>query len=441
MNKRLRISAPILWIVATVVLLMGLLAYFTYANYRRQQDLMGELLTREGVSLIQALEDAQREDMRRAIGTGVVILLIGGAGFYFLSVLQRSQAMQEALSETRSYAKHVVDSISNGVFSVDREGWVVSMNRAAGEILGIAPDEAVGRFYRELIAEGPCRLEPVIQQGEKFLEKEMACRSVQGHALEVVVSASQLRNDEGVVLGAVVVIRDLREIRRLQEQLRRSERLASVGQMVAGLAHEFRNPLSTIKGFARYFQRKYKEASEDGEYANLMIQEVDRLNRVITDMLGFAQPLQPQIQAVDFQTVLDRALTLCDGAISEKRIQLHTKIKENGSPTADVDLMIQVMVNLIQNAVQAVEKEGRVDIEVEREGLETVIAISDDGEGITAEDRERLFDPFFTTKSGGTGLGLSIVHSIVERHGGRIEVDSEPGQGTQFRVIIPQVEV
>lgn len=561
---RYRPYASVVWIAAMVVLLLGLLSYFTWANYRRQQDLLADLLTREGRSLIRAMEagaraeierpswgiphfqrlideltrsvdvagvavhnraggvtlsageppalsmdqlqalladslsqgitlpsgqafavadrfrpyavgarhdldatwqawrdssgfvdrfasvsislstrhfqEAQREDTRRAAGTAVLILLIGGAGFFVLTVLQRAQATQSALSEARGYARHVVDSISNGVFSVDRNGHVVSMNAMAGQILGVSPADAVGMFYRDLISEGPCRLEPTIQEGFQVLEEEITCRSLHGRSLEVVVSASQLRNDTGEVLGAVVVIRDLGDLHRLQDQLRRSERLASVGQMVAGVAHEFRNPLSTIKGFARYFQRKYSESPEDGEYADLITAEVDRLNRVIEDMLRFAQPLEPQRQSVDFGELVERARALCRTTIESKGLVVEYLGEPGQTLTADGDLLIQVLVNLIDNAGQAVGEGGHIGLELTRHRGRVVISVTDDGPGIGDIDSSRLFDPFFTTKSSGTGLGLSIVYSIVERHRGHIEVDSPPGQGACFRVILPQEE-
>ena len=561
---RYRAYASVVWIAAMVVLLLGLLSYFTYANHRRQQDLLADLLTREGRSLIHAMEagaraeierpswgiphfqrildelvksddvlgvavhdraggvtlsaghspdlttaqltdlladslsrgvtiesgeafavahpfrpytvgarhtldatwqawrdstgfvdrfaavslslstkhfrEAEREDARRAAATAVLILLIGGTGFFILTVLQRAQATQSALSEARGYARNVVDSISNGVFSVDRSGLVVSMNAVAGRILGVSPEDARGLFYRDLIAEGPCRLEPTIQDGIQILDEEIACVSIHGQRLEVVVSASQLRDDAGEVLGAVIVIRDMGEIHRLQDQLRRSERLASVGQMVAGVAHEFRNPLSTIKGFARYFQRKYSESPEDGEYADLITGEVDRLNRVIEDMLRFAQPLEPQRQVVDFGDLVERAQALCGGMIESKRLLVECRASTDGTLTADADLLIQVLVNLIDNAGQAVDEGGHIDVELSRRDAEAVIAVTDDGSGIAADDMERLFDPFYTTKDTGTGLGLSIVHSIVERHRGRMEVDSQPGHGACFRVVLPQEE-
>ena len=381
---------------------------------------------------------AQQEDLRRAIGTGIVILLLGGAAFGILFVMQSSHAVKQALGEARSYAQNVVDSISNGVFSVDRQGRVVSINDVACQILEVSLDRVIGSYYRELISEGGCRLEPTIETGERILEQEMVCIALGGERVEVSVSVSQLRDDEGEVLGAVVVMRDLREIHELEDQLRRSERLASMGRMVAGVAHELRNPLSSIKGFARYFQRQYSDSAEDGDYARLMIQEVDRLNRVITDMLSFAQPVKPKRAEVDLGEVVDHALLLCEAEIQEKEIGVDRELAAALTRIrVDRDLLIQVLVNLLRNGVEAMAERGRLIVAARAFDGRVEISVADTGCGIADEDRSRIFDPFFTTKQGGTGLGLAIIHSIVESHGGRIHVDSQPGKGAAFRIELP----
>ena len=439
MKSRLprKFQSPALWIIVAVVLLMVLQGYYAYSNYRRQQDLVAEL--RENRELaVEHIVQAQQEDVRRAVGTGVVVLLLGGAALYFLSLTQRTYAVNRALSETRSYAQNVVDSISNGVFSVDRQGRVVSINDVACKILEVEPEEVVGLYYRELISEGNCRLEPTIEAGERVLEKEMICIARDGDRVEVSVSASQLRNDEGEVLGAVIVLRDMKEIHALEDQLRRSERLASMGRMVAGVAHELRNPLSSIKGFARFFQRKYADSAEDGEYGQLMVQEVDRLNRVITDLLSFAQPIAPRRAEVDLAEVVDHALMLCEAEIEEREVDVERNFPAGLEPTqVDRDLLIQVLVNLIRNGVEAMAKGGRLTVGAEQADGRTEIGVTDTGCGIAPEDRPSIFDPFFTTKQGGTGLGLAISHSIVESHGGRIQVESRPQEGTAFKIEIP----
>jgi two-component system sensor histidine kinase HydH len=381
---------------------------------------------------------ARHEDIRRALGTGAVLLLFGGAAFYFLMVAQRNQTIQKTLEETRTYSQNVVESISNGVFSVDKQGSLVSLNSVASTMFGISPAEALHRHYCDLLVDGSCRLEPTIERGERILEKEMVCRTLGGKEMVVSVSASQLKSREGEVLGAVVVLRDLHQIRSLENQLRRSERLASMGQMVAGIAHELRNPLSSLRGVAKYFERKYGTVPEDSDYANLMIQEVDRLNRVITDLLRFAQPVHPRREEIILKAVVDHALRLCSTEIEDRGINVEQDFADDlPDVQADSDLLVQALVNLFLNAVEAMKDGGHLKISL-GSGEESIeIMIADDGTGISSEEREHIFDPFFTTKPGGTGLGLAIVHSIVEAHSGKIYVDSAPGKGTTFRIELP----
>ncbi|MEW6754505.1 MAG: ATP-binding protein [Candidatus Latescibacterota bacterium] len=389
----------------------------------------------------QRFVQAQREDARRALGTGVVILFLGGAALCFLFVTQRANAARQALSVTQTYAQNLVDSISSGVFSVDRNGKVVSMNHVACQILQITPEQAIGRSYRDLVAHGDCPLEPTIRTGERILEKEMSCTSLGGGRVEVSVSASQLCNEVGEVLGAVVVLRDLREIRALEDQLRRSERLASMGRMVAGVAHELRNPLSSIKGFARYFQRKYAQSPQDGEYAQLLVREADRLNRVITDLLSFAQPPKPHRAAVSVPEVVEHALRLCQAEIQDHGITVERRFAAGLQPLqADRDLLVQALVNHFRNGVEAMPGGGRLTVAAQPADGLTRISVTDTGHGIAPHDRPHIFDPFFTTRPGGTGLGLAIIHGIVAGHGGRIEVESQPGQGAAFHLMLPAGE-
>ncbi|MBI2502840.1 MAG: PAS domain-containing protein [Candidatus Latescibacteria bacterium] len=405
-------AALALWIIAAVALLMVLQGYYAYTHHQREQAMV--------------------------VGTSAVILLLGGTALYLLLASRQLRAANQALGQAQSYAQHVVESISNGVISVDRQGRLISINGVACDLLGVSAAQAGGRYYYELVAQGDCRLEPTIERGERLLEKEMSCVSLSGKKVEVSVSASQLRDGEGEALGAVIVLRDLRELRDLEDQLQRSERLASMGRMVAGVAHELRNPLSSIRGFARFFQRKYRGSTEDGEYAELLVREVDRLNRVITDLLSFAQPALPQRAPVDLAEVVEHALLLCQPEIQEKAIALHRDL-EAGLPRVPVDrdMLVQVLVNLIRNGVEAMDKGGELALGMRRIGEQVELSVADTGSGIGDQDRMRVFDPFFTTKQGGTGLGLAIVHSIVQGHRGQIRLESRPGAGTTFRVELP----
>jgi two-component system sensor histidine kinase HydH len=219
----------------------------------------------------------------------------------------------------------------------------------------------------------------------------------------------------------------------------RSRRLASVGRLAAGVAHEIRNPLSSIKGFATYFKEKYHNFSEGAQTAEIMIQEVDRLNRVVSQLLEFAKPVKVSAKPVNVRKLLEDSLRLIEKQIQGKNI----KIEKTFSPEVedafiDSDKINQVLLNLYLNAIDAMEKGGTITVDLKphewKKGIE--IIIKDTGSGISEKDLPNIFDPYFTTKPEGTGIGLAIVHNIIEAHNAEIKVESLPGKGSTFTILI-----
>jgi len=262
----------------------------------------------------------------------------------------------------------------------------------------------------------------------------------EGRTIPLEVIATTLREENSDFAGHVILFRDMTEVRRLKEEIARSRRLASLGNLAAGVAHEIRNPLSSIKGFATWFRERYRDNPEDRETADVMIREVDRMNRVITQLLEFAQPLAMNRVPTLLPAVIRHALKMVEGEARNKGIALETdlpaEIGENPIPL-DADRMTQVFLNLYLNALAAMEAGGILRVSLTRRDEQTVqIIIADTGSGIPKEDLPRVFDPYFTTRSSGTGLGLAIVHKIVEAHGGEVRLESEPGQGTTVTILL-----
>jgi two-component system sensor histidine kinase HydH len=249
-----------------------------------------------------------------------------------------------------------------------------------------------------------------------------------------------LTDDDDAQLGTVLLLRDLSDVKALQERVKRVERLASLGKLAAGVAHEIRNPLGALKGFLQYFQRKLSLPEQDKTYLTVMIQEVDRLNAVISSLLDFARPKEPNPEPCDIDDLLRHVLTLTEGDMQAKHIRVALDIAEE-LPRVSLDRhqMVQVLLNMLLNAVQAIEPGGQITIGA---GVRTDIgqlelSVSDNGKGIAADDLPRIFDPFFTTQKQGVGLGLAIAHTIVENHHGEITVESEHGDGTTFQIRLP----
>jgi two-component system sensor histidine kinase HydH len=234
------------------------------------------------------------------------------------------------------------------------------------------------------------------------------------------------------------LFKDLREVQALQKALARSQRLASVGSLAAGVAHEIRNPLSSIKGFATYFRERYSHIPEDREVSSIMIQEVDRLNRVVSQLLAFAKPVSINKQPVPVSDVIHKTLKLMERQSGDRQIDIETKIQP-GLPLIpmDSDQMGQVLLNLLLNSAESMTSSGRIVISATLNQDRLILQISDNGSGISETHLSQIFDLYFTTKTTGTGLGLAIVHNIVEAHDGDIKVESLAGKGTTVTIRIP----
>jgi len=242
-------------------------------------------------------------------------------------------------------------------------------------------------------------------------------------------------------LGHVLLFKDLREVRKLRQAIERNQRLATVGKLAGGVAHEIRNPLSSIKGFATYFKEKSPDIPEDQKIATIMIQEVERLNKVVGQLLEFSRPIQVESKTTAIIPFVQDSLRLVEKIATDQQIELKTEMPSDlPQVNFDPDRINQILLNLYLNAIEAMPSGGTLTVAVEqpenRRGI--VIRIEDTGRGILTDDLAHIFDPYFTTKTSGTGLGLAIVHNIVEAHGGEIRVASQPDQGTQISIFLPQ---
>jgi two-component system sensor histidine kinase HydH len=384
------------------------------------------------------LEEARREDIRHALLMGVILLILGSAAFYFIFVVQNYYLVDRTLAEMRSYTENVVESMASGLVTVDTNGRIVSTNRKASHLLGLDTRQVQGRPLERLIPSQFLNINEVIEQERGILEREVDCPSGLG-TIPLSVSVTPLKDSEGGNMGAVIILRDLREIRELQEKVRRSERLAALGRLASGVAHEIRNPLSSIKGFAQYFRDKFETGSEDRSYADIMIQEVERLNRVITQLLDFGRPKELRLDLHPLSQIMEHPLQLIRADLNKRGIKLIESPFPEDKIKADSDQITQALLNIFLNAMEAMERGGEVRVKTvgksERGGVE--IWISDSGPGISQGNLSKIFDPFFSTKKKGTGLGLAITANIIEAHGGEILVESREGKGTTFKIFLP----
>ena len=290
-----------------------------------------------------------------------------------------------------------------------------------------------------------------LDAGKVIPERDADLFRSKANPLPVSLSAAKIIGSEGAFLGYLFILRDLGEIRRLQKQLRQSERLSALGNLAAGVAHEIRNPLSSIKGYATYLTEKLKNDKMAYATGNILIQETERLNRVMSDLLSVAKPLDLRLQPVRIENVLEQAVRVISSDAEEKGVAVHLRLPRpgdlpQGEARLDPDRLIQALLNLLVNAVQATEPGGSIEVALESgrehaaggDGVFWSISISDTGCGMSAQTVAQLFTPYFTTKASGTGLGLVLTQQIVERHGGEIKVFSQPGKGSTFTILLPR---
>ena len=384
-----------------------------------------------------------RESTKQSILNAVILLLIGFSGIISIIVAYNYRVARANLSRIKAFSDSIVENIPVGLLFISESGRIVTMNNACEKMLRISCLESVSRYAADILPPQLVALSQEALRSSEILIREIDV-PVQGKNMLFETSASVLHDDDGHFLGYIILLRDITETRHLKREMQRKERLASLGSLAAGVAHEIRNPLSSIKGFATYFKERYKDVPEDKDTAEIMIREVERLNRVIGQLLEFARPMNVQQRTIDVNGILRHSLGMIRKQAASQGITIDAQDLADEPVYAyiDQDRIGQVLLNVYLNAIEAMTNGGVLKIWIEKDEVNDTIAInvSDTGCGIPGADIGRVFDPYFTTKQSGTGLGLAIVHKIVEAHGGQVKIASTEEKGTTVSLILPAKE-
>lgn len=348
--------------------------------------------------------------------------------------------MAQSLMNTRSHTEIIMESMVDGIITIDNDGKVTAINNAARRIMGLN-QEVIGINYVSLFsshARFPSVLLETLHTGKNFIGYEEEFGRSDGTIVPISVSTSMLSNNQEI-LGAVVVFKDLSEHKVFEDRVRRVDRLAAVGELAAGVAHEIRNPLAAISGSVQILVDELPEDHSSRVFGDVVLKEVDRLNAVIEDLLYFAKPSKNFVSCVHPNELVANTLSLLSPSLKKELVVLDKYFDPTlGLIAVDAELIKQVLVNLLLNAVQALPPEGgkiTVSTQTANEGIE--IIVKDSGTGMDPESLPRIFDPFFTTKVTGTGLGLAVSNKIVEIHRGYIRVESTVGIGSTFTICLP----
>lgn len=383
-------------------------------------------------------EEAMAEDLRTNIIILGLIFLLSVTGVVTLFWAQNLMKSRRLLKDTRAFAAEIVANLPVGIVVVGDEGRILYINSVARTLLDVSGSQSLGMSASAILPEPIITLQAGISDQNPVVEREISLNTKGRPAIPVTVSVTDVVNDDGKPLGFMVVLKDLSELRHLEMEIQRREKLAAVGNLAAGIAHEVRNPLSSIKGYASFLGSQFDPASDQRKAAEIMGQEVDRVNRVISELLEFARPSDLKRKPTMVGDLIRHSVKIVAHEAEFAGVSITCGVQPDlPAVMLDPDRMTQVMLNLLINAIQAMNKGGRLKVEAQSTGGKLVVTVSDTGPGIPEEDLAHVFNPYFTRKKNGTGLGLAIVVKIVESHGGSVHIQSKSGAGTSVVVTLP----
>ena len=394
-----------------------------------------------------------------AVSIGYIALHVGLLALVWRTwrgVTRQAQAIDDAnrdlkvantqMEESEARFRKLFDEAPVGYHEVDTDGHITRVNRTELDMLGYAADEVLGRPLWEFVEEPEIVREEFFKQVNGTIETgsayERMYRKKDGTLLPVLADTPLLRDNEGHVIGARTTVQDITELKEVQERLQETSRLASVGELAAGVAHELNNPLGSIMGFTELLlDEDLPQSARDD--LQTVYSDVQRAARIVQNLQSFARRDEPTRQYVDVTDVVQKALEIKSYHLRVNNVQVTTRFAKHVLYTMlDEHQVLQVIVNILGNAEQAIvgaNRDGRISIDVSRSGDQIKLTIADDGPGMAPETLKKVFHPFFTTKEvgEGTGLGLSICYGIVKQHGGDLWAESVPGEGATFHITLP----
>lgn len=363
--------------------------------------------------------------------TSIITTVTGFVSLALLAgqLVEELRRSRQRISRLEQLSEEIVNSLDSGLLALNPRGEVERLNRTGLALLGIEDhSKVIGKPLRELL--------PGL--GE-VTGNEMRELGIQGQMRKVLITKVDLPESHSMIL-----LRDLTEVLDLEDRVRRQERLAGVGRLATGVAHEIRNPIASISGAAQILASASEDADERSRLTNLIVRESERVDRLVNQLLRFAKPTLPQRTAIRMDEILEECVEMVQARPDFKDIDVEFVVDVKGplQIQANRDEMTEVVTNLLVNSMQAFAEHDsvrskRLTIEGRRNGRGVEVRVSDNGPGIPREFRNRIFDPFFTTKAAGTGLGLAQVHKIVRDHNGEVDLETEEGKGTALTIRLP----
>lgn len=380
---------------------------------------------------MEKIEQASRQDTLRLVIFAFLLILFGSLAIVSLFLVQAYRLTRASLSRITVFSDALVKNLPIALVAVDKDGKVLTCNLHADALIAGSCRESTGKEAALLLA--PEFIELLKKTGPRggvVYEDVIISSEKSGQMIWEAVAAAF--SEEGGPEGKILLARDVTDIRRMEKEVVKSRHLHAIGSLAAGVAHEIRNPLSSIKGFAVYFKRRLAGHPEDEETADIMIAETERLNRVVSRLIDFARPTPLKNEWVALDDLVRQTLLLVSAKAQDQSVEMRFETPEPLPPVwADPDQIKQVLLNIFLNALAAMPQGGQLTVAFTVEKAFLEIMIMDTGEGIDEDDLPRIYDPYFTSKPAGTGLGLAIVQKIMEAHGGDVRIESKTKAGTK----------
>ncbi len=360
----------------------------------------------------------------------------------------------DQLDRVFSFHKGIIQNISAGIVTVDLEGRVTFANRAALQATGYKSDEILSRPLSTVFAdkeEGQNVIRQILNDKKMFESRETQLVSSDGQSIPIGFSTTLLyQGAENKPSGVIFIFRDISDLNNFRKQMARMDRLATLGELSAGIAHEIRNPLAGIKTSAQVLEESFSPGDFRSQLVSRIVKEIDRSNKLLQRFFNFAKPSRPKPQFHSLVSIIDGVYLLLANRLAKRKILFEMEIEENLPPVfIDESQFEQVILNLFLNAMDAMQDGGKIKVAAHMENTSAEgdpatrkyvrVEVRDNGKGIEENMLERIFNPFFTTKSNGVGLGLSITSRLLDENNCKIEVSSTPGKGSVFTVLLPHV--
>jgi two-component system sensor histidine kinase HydH len=389
------------------------------------------------------LENTVRRYRYQMIFMSLTLLLVGLGGWISLMAAQSYSISQEALNRVQAFTGLLISRLPVGIIATDQDGRIRTFNSTASAMTGREVESVRNGEPEAVLPLEIARFFSLQDKSDEITDRDVVLKGADNMQYSLHLSSMPVYNQFSDFMGRVLLMYDLSELKRLEKEIQRHDRLVALGKMAAGVAHEVRNPLSSIKGFATLLGSKFKDGSQEHEAADLLVQEAERLNRSITELLNYARPTPLRKEPVDLGEIVDLGLKLISSDAQVLGVKTSLDVEADlPAISVDKDKINQVLLNLYLNGLQAMEhstsaKELKVSVHHDVHDGMLVIEVQDTGSGIPPEDLDKVLDPYFTTKPDGTGLGLALAYKIIDEHKGIIRFSSSEGEGTTVSVSLP----